>query len=307
MHYWMTTHWPPNEGVDLEKHVPKGVWLPDGREEAGADIQIGDRILIYESKTGRSEIKNIKGQKVVVRPAQGKEGIVEIAEVTGDLEALGDSEPSKYTSGDDIWWRWYADTEPVTMNGFLPRLKVNEILHFEPNYPLHGFGDLHSGRKKLTERQYIELVDEFKKHPRKKDFTQSGDRKGHWAPDDQGGESEEHKKLKELVASDPSKILGEKELKTFGVEYGFSSNDRAAIILEDGEGRLIGTEIELSVISGDDVAGILQAIKYRYMVALTEGRRNFETRAFLIAHSISEKMKALCEQYDVEWFEVDPQ
>ena len=126
--------------------------------------------------------------------------------------------------------------------------------------------------------------------------------KGHLAPHDQGGESEEHKKLKNYVASNPSIILWEKGLSTFAVEYGFVSADRADIVFEYKECRIIVAEIELSV--GENPAGILQAIKYRYMLALTEGRRNFETRSFLIAHTISPKMKALCEKYEVEYFEV---
>ena len=62
MNYWMTTHWPPDESEDLETFIPQGIWLPNGREQAGADIEIGDRVLIYQSKTGRPEIKNIKGK-----------------------------------------------------------------------------------------------------------------------------------------------------------------------------------------------------------------------------------------------------
>ncbi len=114
MNYWMTTHWPPNQDEDLSNYVPTGVWLPDGREKAGADIEIGDRVLIYQSKTGRPEIVNRKGQKVTFRPVQGKEGIIAITEVSSGLEAKGDQKPSKYTYGPDIWWRWNADTEPVS-------------------------------------------------------------------------------------------------------------------------------------------------------------------------------------------------
>ncbi|MFC1913137.1 hypothetical protein ACFLX7_02975 [Chloroflexota bacterium] len=45
MNYWMTTHWPPHRNEDLEKFIPAGIWLPDGREQAGADIEIGDEVL----------------------------------------------------------------------------------------------------------------------------------------------------------------------------------------------------------------------------------------------------------------------
>ena len=40
------------------------------------------------------------------------------------------------------------------------------------------------------------------------------------------------------------------------------------------------------------------------MLALMEERRNFETRAFLIAKSISRDLTNLCEEYEVECFVV---
>ncbi|MFC2021636.1 hypothetical protein ACFLTR_00250 [Chloroflexota bacterium] len=304
MNYWMTTHWPPNEKEDLENFVPSGIWLPDGREQAGADIEIGDRVLIYQSKTGRPEIKDIKGKRVVLRPVQGKESIIAIAEVTGDLEKLRDSIPTKYTFGKDIWWRWHADTQPISMNGFVPRLKVNQILGYKQGNTLRGFGDYKSGLKKLDEDEYKELVRVFKEHPRKVDTVRKAKKKGNWGPHDGSGESEEHRRLKEYVASNPSIILGEQGLETVEVEYGFPCGDRADIVLKDVDGNIIGAEIEIDV-DNTQLAGVLQAIKYRYMLALMEERKNFETRAFLIAKSVSKDMVDLCEKYEVECFIVD--
>ena len=304
MNYWMTTHWPPNEKEDLEDFIPRGIWLPDGRERAGADIEIGDRVLIYQSKTGRPEIKHIKGKRVILRPVQGKEAIIAMAEVIGDLEELRDSIPTKYTFGKDIWWRWHADTRPISMNGFVPRLKVNQILGYKPGNPLRGFGDFKSGLKKLDEDEYNELVRVFKEHPRKVDTVRKAKKKGNWGPHDESGESEEHRRFKEYVASNPSTILGEQGLETVEVEYCFPCGDRADIVLKDVDGNIIGAEIEINV-DNTQLAGILQAIKYRYMLALMEERKNFETRAFLIAKSISKDMVDLCEQYEVECFVID--
>jgi len=303
MNYWMTTHWPPNQGVNLDKFSPQGVWLPDKREKAGDDIEIGDRVLVYQSKTGRSEIKNIKGKRVIYRPIQGREGIIAIAEVISDLEALEDSMPSKYTYGKDIWWRWYADTCHISMNGFVPRIKVNEILGYKPGNTLRGFGDYKSGLKKLSETEYNELVSEFKKHPRKIEIVRKAKKKGGWGPHDEIGESKEHKDLKEYVASNPSGILGELGLETKKIEYPFPSGDKADIVFLDADGKVIGAEIEIHV-EGTQIVGVLQAIKYRYMLALMEERKYFETRAFLIAKSISKDIISLCKKYEVECFVV---
>lgn len=304
MNYWMTTHWPPNEKEDLEDFIPRGIWLPDGRERAGADIEIGDRVLIYQSKTGRPEIKHIKGKRVILRPVQGKEAIIAMAEVIGDLEELRDSIPTKYTFGKDIWWRWHADTRPISMNGFVPRLKVNQILGYKPGNPLRGFGDFKSGLKKLSESEYNELFDVFKKHPRKIDIVRKAKKKGGWGSRDEVGESEEHRDFKEYVASNPSDILGEQGLETVKIEYWFPSGDRADIVFRDADGNIIGAEIEINVDS-TQLVGVLQAIKYRYMLALMEERKNFETRAFLIAKSISKDVINLCKKYEVECFVVE--
>jgi len=301
----MTTHWPPDESEDLDDFIPSGVWLPDGREQAGTDIEIGDRVLIYQSKTGRPEIKNIKGKRAVFRPTQGKEGIIAIVEVVGDLEKLEDSVPSKYTWGKDIWWRWRAITEPVSMNGFVPRREVNKILGYRPDNPLRGFGDWKSGLKKLSRSEYDELVSVFKQHPRKIDIVRSAKKTvGGWGPHDGAGESHEHRNFKEYVASNPSAILGEQGLETVGVEYLFPSGDKADVVFRDSDGNIIGAEIEIKVES-TELVGVLQAIKYRYMLALMEERRNFETRAFLIAKAISQDIVDLCKQYEVECFIVD--
>jgi hypothetical protein len=102
MNYWMTTFWPSNDGEDLDNYIPEGVWLPDGRQTAEDELGIGERVLAYQSKTGRPEIKNIKGKRLIYRPTQGKGGIIAITEVTGDLQARQTSAPSKYTFGKDI-------------------------------------------------------------------------------------------------------------------------------------------------------------------------------------------------------------
>jgi hypothetical protein len=290
MNYWMTTHTPPNT-EDLDNYQPSGIWLPDGREKAGDRIGEGDKVLIYQTESGTPEVRRIRGRTQVIPRSQGKGGIIAIARITGDLEELEDSEPTEYADGTDTWWKWHAETEITSMNGFVPRHRVNRILNYDPDYSLHGFGDYHSGLKWLDEEEYKTLVQEFKKR------TQFN-----WHPHDQRGESRAHRELKEFVASDPARILGEDGLITYGTEYGFPSNDRADIVFEDKRGRIIGAEIELNVISNP--AGILQAIKYRYMLALTENRENSETRAFLIANLISDEMKDICDRYGVEWFEI---
>ncbi|NQT74275.1 MAG: DUF91 domain-containing protein [Chloroflexi bacterium] len=305
MHYWMTTHWPPTEDVDLDDFEPEGIYLPDGREQAGNDIKIGDIVLIYQSRTGRAEKAYIKGEKVTIHCAEGRQGIIAIAEVVGNLKEIPGSEISTYVDGSNIWWRWHADTVLVSTNGFVPLSEVNRVLGYSSNNLLKGFGDYHSGLKKLEEDEFWELVRIFKNRPRKMATIRKAKKHPQKVSSGKsGGESDEHLNLKQYIASDPEKVLGESGLKTIKVEYEFPTGDRADIALEDSMGRIIGLEVELSVDKGQ-LEGILQAIKYRYMLALMEERKYYETRSFLVAHSIHNEMKKICDKYKVEYFIVD--
>ena len=87
------------------------------------------------------------------------------------------------------------------------------------------------------------------------------------------------------------------------VRYYVVSGDKADIVSQDSNGNIIGAEIEIHV-EGSQIVRVLQAIKYHYMLALMEERRCFETRAFLIARSISKAIIDLCNKYKVECFVV---
>lgn len=304
MNYWLTTHWPPTEDEAWDESILGGVYLRNGREQAGRDLAVKDIVLIYQTKTGRAEVGYVRGSRTIFRPVQGKQGIVAIAEVVGNLREIPGSSPSEYVDGSKIWWRWRADTQLVSTNGFVPLRDVNRVLRYSPNYNLRGLGDHKSGLRKLNEGEFLDLVEVFKKRPRKIAPIRKAKAGGGGVPRGGEVESEKHRTLKNLVASDPSTILGERFLKTVAVEHRFPTGDKADIVLEDVMGRVIGVEIETHI-HENQLEGILQAIKYRYMLALTHERRNHETRAFLVAYSIPNRIMAICEQYEVEPFTVD--
>jgi hypothetical protein len=107
--------------------------------------------------------------------------------------------------------------------------------------------------------------------------------------------------LKEFIASDPETVLGESGLRHLETEYLFPTGDQADVVLGDYAGRIIGVEIEVSVSDGQ-LEGILQAIKYRYMLEPIAKRNPGDSRAFLVAYAISTDMRAVCDKYKVESF-----
>ncbi len=60
----------------------------------------------------------------------------------------------------------------------------------------------------------------------------------------------------------------------------------------------------LSYEQGTNLAGMLQAIKYRYMLEVTHKRSAGDSRALLVAYQISPAVKEACETYSVEAVEV---
>ncbi len=304
MKYWVTTHWAPQE--DDELSVPQGVWVPEDRQKAGEELRTGDNVLIYQAAGGPTEIRDGEnGQDELVGRHRGRGGIVAICQTLDRLKPNGAETPTRYVGRKPIWWRWHADTALISKNGFVTVDELKRVLNFKPEYTMRGFGDYNSGLKEISEKQYIELVRIFRRRTKKTFRPDILARHRHKQAFEgrEGGESDDHKFLKEYVASNPAAILGERGLRILEVEYSFDSGDRADIVLEDHAGRIIGLEIELAV-DPKDIVGILQAIKYRHMLAFVHQRQFQETRSFLVAYSITSDIKKICQVYSVECFTV---
>jgi hypothetical protein len=58
MNHWITTHWPPRSYDDAGTGT--GVWVPEGRQQAANDMRAGDYVAVYETKSGRTEIRELQ-------------------------------------------------------------------------------------------------------------------------------------------------------------------------------------------------------------------------------------------------------
>jgi len=299
--YWLTLHWPPRD--DDERDV-EGIWLQDGLEDAGSSLAVGDLVFVYESATGRTEVRlSPEGSRRSIC-RRGKQGVVGLCRVERGLESDGADEPTTYTDHTKIWWRWYAPTRVVSTAGFVPRLRLNEILGYAPKFNFRGFGDKRSGLKKLSKAEFDQILSDFRDAELKAPTAAPASaRKGRMGA---GGESEDHRLLKEYVADQPGLALGEEGLETRGVEFGFSTGDRADVYLHDRFGRVVGVEVEVEVES-DDLVGPLQALKYCAMLEFLADRPLGEGRAVLVAYSIADEVRERCERYQIECYEVSRQ
>src|SRR4030067_3189366 len=116
MKYWVTTHW-ATEKDDAES-LPRGIWVPDGKEKAGQDLQKGDGVLIYQAGGGPVVLRQDKdGQEERIGRIHGRRGIVVLAQACSSLQPDGVDEPTRYVGRKPIWWRWDADTKCILSNG----------------------------------------------------------------------------------------------------------------------------------------------------------------------------------------------
>jgi len=238
--------------------------------------------------------------------------------VVGLIEATSSvyedhSEPdTRYADGRKTLWKWKADAEIISTSGFISRIEALKILGYSPNYTFRGYGKAKSGLNCITKKQFEALLAEFKSTDSEKAPLITAAKKdlskekigGKWSGR-KGGEGKEHLNLKNYIANNLETVFNEEGVQVIEVEYTFSSGDRADILLKDRYGRVIGLEVETEV-KGDayGMAGVLQAIKYRFMGALTEKVSYADSRSFLVAYSISPKVKEICKKYEVETIEV---
>ena len=300
MNYWFTTHWPPRDG-DSDVGRTTGVWVPERREQAASDLRQGDYVAVYEAKSGRTEVRERPDGTTIRVPCQsGRGGMICYGVADSAISADQNSQPELYVDGSKIWWRWHAPVSIRSRSGFVNREDVAQILCYNPNYNFHGFGDYHSGLKKISESQFRSLVKAFHASRPIRLPTPTGSvgrsRNG-------GEEGPVHLNLKNYVASNPESALNEQGLRTLHVEYPFPTNDRADIVLADRHNQIVGLEIEPSI-PGDDSVGLLQAIKYQYMLECITRRERGDSRGMLVAHEISDQVKTVCEQYGIEHFEI---
>jgi hypothetical protein len=299
MHYWITTHWPPRAGDP--RPVGHGVYLPLDRAEVGQDLAAGDLILVYQAQSGRIEMRTeIDGTIHRVPCLPGKGGIVAIGRALRAMARDETSEVEHYVDGTSIHWAWFAPLEVLSTSGFVPREALNGILGYAPNYVFRGFGEQRSGLKKVDEATYLRIEAAFiASRPADKPIMAVKPREG--GPP--GGEGEPHRLLKEYVAATPEAALAENGLVLVKKEHWFPTHDRADVVLHDRFGRIIGLEVEVHV-GDDDNEGFLQAIKYAAMLEPIYDRSAGDSRAVLVAYSISAGMRTKCARYDVECVEI---
>jgi hypothetical protein len=299
--YWLTTHYPP-----LKKDEPKtektGVWVRDGKQDVLGEMQPGDLVFIYESKSGKAVIvKTADGRIETVPRIQGRGGIIKLAEIKSKATDRGKEGYKYYADGTKTWWRSKADADVINRNGFVERRSLTKILGVSENYVFHGFGDKQSGVKQLSKTEFESIRNAFLASEGENEVVRRSDRR---VRDGGGGEGPLHKSLKDYIAAEPAEALNEEGLRTVKREFDeFPTGDRIDVLLKDENGRYVTVEVEIDC-NDNEVAGPLQCMKYRALIAYWYRRSEAEVRTVLAARSIMPSVKKQCEDYGIQVVEI---
>jgi len=112
-----------------------------------------------------------------------------------------------------------------------------------------------------------------------------------------GEESTRHKRLKAFLRQHPDKL--ESEMTFREEEYLFPTNDSIDLVFSDCNDRYVVVEVEVEVVKGG-IEGLLQAIKYKHMLAVEKGLDFRDVRSMLVAVEIHPSVMAMCKKYGVE-------
>jgi hypothetical protein len=114
--------------------------------------------------------------------------------------------------------------------------------------------------------------------------------------------SSEHAKLKRYIIENAESLFGT-GTQLVQEEYYFSSGDRANLLFRLPDRTWFAIEVELNI-QENDITGLLQAIKYKYMCAVQEGVDFSQVSCALIAHNIHISIKDMSSRYGVKIYEI---
>jgi hypothetical protein len=292
--YWISAQSPPLEGSPARQL--DCLSLAAGREAAGLELEPGDLVLVYQSKSGRAvRRRDADGTEEWVQTVVGQQGIAAVAEVEGRVTRDAQIGKTEYVDGTELYWCWRAPVNVFSTDGYVPLLDVNRILGFKPSYNFGGFAYRNSGLRQIEAGQYWSLVEIFR----------SNAKSARPARDLIGSSREERgarRLLVDYVAADPTFALREAGLETLAVAHELPAGESADIVLGDRTGAVVAVQVDAEE---DCLATVAHASIRRAMLELEMERGPGQSRVFLVAHSVSQEMREICASYGIECFAVD--
>jgi hypothetical protein len=146
-------------------------------------------------------------------------------------------------------------------------------------------------------KRSLKNMEIYRRKSEKRDIEQAGKRAYTYGEIE---ESEEHRKLKNSIADNPS-IIGLPANLKGEVERLFITDDKADIVFEDkSEGKYFVVEIE----TYENVRkGAYQALKYKVLLCAEKGLEVTSNKviAYLVAHVYDKEAGEICKKYGIEY------
>jgi hypothetical protein len=300
--YWIAAQAPP-----LESDPDRGfdcVSLAEGREALGLELEPGDLVLVYQSRSGRAvKQRSAEGGEVWVPTVAGRQGIAAVAEVEDRVTRDARISGTEYADGRELCWCWRAPIDAISTDGHVSLSDVNRILGFKPTYNFGGFAYRNSGLREIEAAQYWDLVEIFRGNARRARPARDSIRGS--LPKravDRHAARGARRLLVDYVAADPAFALRETGLETLAVSHPLPAGASADIVLEDRAGTVVAVQVDPEE---DGLATVAHASIRRAMIELEMERRPGRSRVFVVAYSLSQEMREACTSYGVECFTVD--
>jgi hypothetical protein len=300
--YWISAQSPPLKGSPAQRL--DCLWLAEGREAAGFELEPGDLVLVYQSKSGRAvRRRSADGAEEWVQTIEGHQGIAAVAEVEERVTRDARIGKTEYIDGTELCWCWRAPINAFSTDGYVPLLDVNGILGFKSTYNFGGFAYRNSGLRQIEADQYWSLVEIFRSNAKGGRPVGDSIRSSHpRSACGQRQELEAHRLLVEYVAADPTFALREAGLETLSVAHQLPAGESADLVLGDRAGAVVAVQVDAEE---DRLATVAHASIRRAMLELEMQRGSGQSRVFVVAHSVSPEMRELYASYGIECFAID--
>lgn len=318
--YWL---WVTRPEVFLDKNAKDTSYLdPQKKVYKGSEwschkeTKKGDLVLLWRSKSKLSTYLRSSGIKKAITPTSDI-GYLIRAESNADGPRKNEPWP---------FWCYYKPLykfeNPVTIEDFKNNPTLRESLPYKVHFVRNSFP--------LSKEEW-DIVNQIaiQKNPRYKKFyetllnekiarvpkikpeieipAEAGEkthkkRELYLRKYGGAGEGDEHKKFKEWVAENP-KSIGLFDVKgSPKKECSFISGDMVDILFEREDGKFAVVEIE----TDNPEPGFYQALKYK-ILKCAEAKIDItspDVKAILVAWSVPDSLKELCNQYNVEFHEI---
>src|SRR5687768_16142319 len=154
MTHWLTVHHPPEIGAEGDGST-SGVWVRKKDAHRFRELEVGDQVLIYETRSGPARWLDFPdGTRRRSEYQPGRMAVVAVGRVI-EVTSHQPVTVARQDDGEEISWARLAIPSVEPLAHPVPRARVNALLGLQATAVFRGFG----GFRKVTEAQFRAIVE----------------------------------------------------------------------------------------------------------------------------------------------------